>query len=449
MPVTMRDLMGMQLTRGQQRGGGLMRQTGGGPQRQIQTTYNPSQARRDTDSGVDDITYQKKLLEEAKIQNALLAEEDKRLDLLYPTEGLETPEQTQSRVALRDLLGTQGLQERVSAGMSLDPETGEYRPTYTVQPSGMMGPSRFEGMTRTQQRQALTMANRSDLIKLLVPEKYEAKSPRGKLIADKEFYESIGDIEAVRSIEEVIATGSVGGKVAQNYLLPNGQVVLSFDGGRTYMTEGGTEKIPFDAMKVPATTGLRELQAGKIRGAARKAVGTDIPETVEDVEAMAKLGTGPYAFLATAIEALAGGLGADYVFGKNGIFPNVAESRQTLRAIRQLGKEALLNSARGAIWEQEKINELFPDPDKIFVNPRVEAGKFDVMRKKLEQEKAYNNKAISNTATPPKMVEKLLQSNYDIDRLFAIIGTGEEEVTTLTMPDGSIQKFDKAGKRIE
>ena len=217
MSVTMEDLMGMAMMGGQQQGGGgLARQIGGQPQRQIQTTYNPSQARQDTDSGADNITRLQNLLEEAKMQNALLAEEDKRLDLLYPTEGLETSEQTQSRVALRDLLGTQGLQEKVSSGMSLDPETGEYRPTYTVQPSGMMGPSKFEGMTTTQKRQALANMGRPDLIKLLVPEGRAVKpqSTIGKEIADLRVAEETGDIEAVKLIKDKITKAAKAEKIS-------------------------------------------------------------------------------------------------------------------------------------------------------------------------------------------------------------------------------------------
>ena len=72
----------------------------------------------------------------------------------------------------------------------------------------------------------------------------------------------------------------------------------------------------------------------------------------------------------------------------------------------------------------------------------------------LRLEKDFNNKAITIAITP-KEAAKLRQSNQEIDRLLAIIGDGKKTgqqvsgTTTVTMPDGSIQEFDKSGKRVQ
>jgi len=75
--------------------------------------------------------------------------------------------------------------------------------------------------------------------------------------------------------------------------------------------------------------------------------------------------------LAAAFDAIAGGMGIDLVLGKEGFFTETQENRQVLRTIKQIGKAALMNSSRGAIWEQQRIDRLFPDPDRFWRNPRT------------------------------------------------------------------------------
>ncbi|MFH1883437.1 MAG: hypothetical protein ABIL62_12085, partial [Planctomycetota bacterium] len=110
-------------------------------------------------------------------------------------------------------------------------------------------------------------------------------------------------------------------------------------------------------------------------------------------------------------------------------FPDMADAKQYLRSVKQMGKAALMNSARGAIWEQQRIDELFPDPDKTFTNPRIEARKFGNLMSILSQEKTFNNQAIIESLTP-KEVEKYRTSNNEIDRLLSLISEPSTGIST-------------------
>jgi len=233
-------------------------------------------------------------------------------------------------------------------------------------------------------------------------------------------------------------------KTAQGFLLPDNTTVLSYDGGRTYKGKNGkTLPMPYNAVKTSVTMTGQEIAMMKAK---KQAEGTlrGTPGTMPGImpERAAQKGTGPYRMLAATIDAILGGMGADLLIGKEGFFPDTQENRQLLRTIKQVGKSALMNSSRGAIWEQEKIDKLFPDPNKLFANPRTEARKFKVLREVLLQEKDSNNRAIVAAITPEE-VSGLRKSNIDINKLLALIGKNtEREITTQeefdALPSGSI-----------
>ena len=228
---------------------------------------------------------------------------------------------------------------------------------------------------------------------------------------------------------------------AQNYLLPDNSIVRSFDGGRTYEeADGRTHSMPYTAVKITATVTGEELGMIKAKGAVEKEtkIATGLLET-KTAEEAAKGGTGPYRKLAAVIDNVLGGVGVDIIFGKEGIFPDTQENRQILRTIKQTGKMALMTSSRGAIYEQKIIDTLFPDPDKTWRNPRIEANKFKVLRQTLITEREFNNRAIQ-TAVSPKEVSDLRKSNTEIDRLLALMGQGQPKqgISPLTEDDESL-----------
>lgn len=245
------------------------------------------------------------------------------------------------------------------------------------------------------------------------------------------------------------AQGFIEGKIAkpvegQAFLLPDGLTfVTSFDGGKTYTTDAG-EKVKIPSGSVPADIELRG-EALRMMQAQRKAAktlsGAQAPVGLPSAEEAALGGTGPFAALAAGVEAVLGGIGADLIFGKDGLFPETADNRQSLRIYKQLGKQALINSSRGAVWEQERIDKLFPDPDKIWRNPRTEARKFKILRETLLTVKLTNLQAIIDS-TDPGEVAKLTKSNIDIDRLLAIIKS-PGETAGITVSDEDQALLDK------
>jgi hypothetical protein len=188
--------------------------------------------------------------------------------------------------------------------------------------------------------------------------------------------------------------------------------------------------LPFDAVKVKTELSGKDLSVIE----AKKQAGADLgkgrePSGSIPVNEIAKGGTGPWNMLKAAIDNLFGGAGIDALFGAEGFFPDTQQNRQVLRVIKQVGKSALMNSSRGAIWEQERIDKLFPDPDRFFTNPRTEAKKFKTLRDTLVMEKEFNNKAIQ-AAVDPVEVSKLRQANIEIDRLLILIQPGNKGMTS-------------------
>ena len=264
--------------------------------------------------------------------------------------------------------------------------------------------------------------------------------------------------------EEAKPTGA--GKKAINMYLPGSkEVVISHDNGRTYLApDGSSIDVPSDALviggeaPISETRGLiqqAEIEKGldKDKEGAEK-ISKDEKNFTSRAEEAAKGGTGPYAKLKAGVNAVFGGLGFDAAFGKkDGFFPDTQENRQFLNILKQTGKEALLNSARGAIWEQEKIDQLFADPSKFWTNPETEAGKFTIIRDMMTMEKEFNNKAMLSPAASPEEITTLRDSNRKIDLLLSFLSqeatAQPTETTTVLMPDGSTQTFDASGKRIQ
>jgi len=229
-------------------------------------------------------------------------------------------------------------------------------------------------------------------------------------------------------IPEGLTTSKPAERSAQNYLLKSGETVISYDKGKTFVgSKSENINMPYDAVKV--TPSMSEVQMLRSQERAKNELKKPAGDESEKESALStietKSGVGPYSMLSAAIDNVAGGLGVDAIFGREGFFPETQKSRQMLRTIKQVGKSALMNSSRGAIWEQQRIDDLFPDPSKVFVNPATEAKKFVTVRKVLASEREFNNQAIQ-MSTDPKEISALNKSNLEIDRLLALIGTGKD-----------------------
>jgi len=215
-------------------------------------------------------------------------------------------------------------------------------------------------------------------------------------------------------------------KEGKSYLLPDGTMVQSFDGGRTYLNENGENvNMPTGAVRSNyqfTGSDYNALMAKK--EATAELEGRAAPDRIGDVERSARIGTGPYANLKAFVDAVVGGVGLDKLIGKNGLYQTEQQARQELKTIRQIGKGVLMNSKRWSIREQERIDELFPEPGALLRNPVTEAKKFKTLRKIMKMERHFNNQSIK-TAVTPKEVERLREANNEIDRFLYIIGEDE------------------------
>jgi hypothetical protein len=251
---------------------------------------------------------------------------------------------------------------------------------------------------------------------------------------------------------EVLYTApeTYGDKTAVGFMLPNGNSVLSYDGGRTYKDplSGDTRSMPSNAVRMGTESGVEQARAAEAVTRAREELGAAPPggasptgtTATQDaprrtLEGAARggedwglfhgaAGTGPGGRLRAATDAVIGGLGLDRAFGADGVFPETQDNRQFLRTVRQLSKNALLQSARGAIWEQQRVEELFPNPDTFWTNPTTEANKVRVMRDILSEERSLNTQLIASGTLSPDRIEELTSGNLQIDRALSLIGEG-------------------------
>jgi hypothetical protein len=280
-----------------------------------------------------------------------------------------------------------------------------------------------------QYDQALAEVTKDLDAKELMKDGYKELSEKTVAAQDRKSREA--EAEKNRKSKEKIERAKIAGKEptqakAVTWLLPNLDVVRSFDGGKTYVGENNKSvQMPFGAFKFSGQFTGTEISTLK----GKKALGKESkPATEQSSSAIeaARAGTGVWANVGAALDAVAGGVGIDTMLGKDGFFKDTQDARQKLRIIKQLGKSAFMNSSRGAIWEQKKIDKLFPNPNMIFVNPSTEARKVESLRKALAIEKDFNNQAMEKSANP-KEIERFTQSNTDIDRLLAHLGVGEQQ----------------------
>jgi hypothetical protein len=290
-----------------------------------------------------------------------------------------------------------------------------------------------------------------------LPKKKTTTSSLAKLIDERASLKATGvpdDDPRIKAYDSKISGADKTG--AQNFLLPNGDMVLSYDKGRTYTSrDGATLTIPPGTVKVPAGATMTGLRTQRAKQEAKEAIaGEEAKPPAMSAEEAARGGTGPYAMLKAAVDNVLGGIGIDAVFGQDGFFQDTQENRQALRAIKQIGKAALINSPRFPVAEQKTVDKLFATPDTFFTNPVTEANKFQVLRDVMKETRDFNNRAIVDASA--KDVAKLKQSNREIDRFLSLIGEGEQTaaVTTVSsdadydaVPSGSIYTAPDGSRR--
>ena len=147
----------------------------------------------------------------------------------------------------------------------------------------------------------------------------------------------------------------------------------------------------------------------------------DIWEAIEE-------GTGPWAAaragLARILSPVSSPLGPDYDF-----FGDTRASRNYLKLIEKLTKQALVMSRNNAVTEQLMVGNLYPNPDSLLTTPEVEADKLRQMRDAFLVVKERNLNSILGTRDAQSRAD-WQAANRDIDRLLWLIAVEPPDETT-------------------
>jgi hypothetical protein len=274
----------------------------------------------------------------------------------------------------------------------------------------------------------------------------------GQPVGDAVPRESLDRLQAKQDIEteaklkiereKAKLASKAGNAKPDNYQLPDGRTVLSYD-HKTYIDPdtGQIGALPSDSVRLGRETAAAETRIGKARAEAEKeVVGALQPQTKTMVSAALEGGVGPWSNLAAGIDAVVGGLGVNEALGyKGSLFPETAKNRTYLRALRQLGKAAFVNNPRFPIAEQQLVNDLLPDPDTFWQNPGTTANEVVELRTVLNGWKAANNEIIATAPLDPKTLGELVAKNAEIDRFLSLMGAGSAELRTEAPEIGTVE----------
>jgi hypothetical protein len=228
--------------------------------------------------------------------------------------------------------------------------------------------------------------------------------------------------------------------------------VLSYDGGRTYVSPDGqirsmpadgvvplSDTIAYDVMRAErlrATAGNQLEQLDEQLGLTMRGGDRDNPTSISSADAglvrdalqAARRGTGPWSGIGALVDNVAGGMIPNQAIRT--YFQNNQENRQFLRGVTILGRSALVVNPRFPVAEMERVGALFPDPDVFFRNPESEALKLIELKSLVLAQKRANLSAISQGISDPATLQAVLANNFEIDRLLGLLQT---------VPDGTNQ----------
>jgi len=232
----------------------------------------------------------------------------------------------------------------------------------------------------------------------------------------------------------------------------NNETVLSYDGGRTYVSPDGqmrsmpadgvaplSDTIAYDVMRAErlralAGNQLQELdeQLGlTMRGGDREnptSINSADAGLVRDALQAARQGTGPWSGIGALVDNVVGGMIPSEAVRT--YFKNNQENRQFLRGVTILGRSALVVNPRFPVAEMERVGVLFPDPDAFFRNPESEALKLIELKSLVLAQKRANLAAINQGIPDAGTLQAVLSNNFEIERLLGLLQT---------VPDGTSQ----------
>jgi hypothetical protein len=209
------------------------------------------------------------------------------------------------------------------------------------------------------------------------------------------------------------------------------KIVLSYDGGRSYInTQGDNVPMPTEGAVPVSDTIASEIQK-KQRIYAR--AGEALTQLNDDVSTAMGVPDDLRLILRNADEAAMNGTGfaaklftiADKTIGQ---FPGVTAFQETeadkqyLRAITQMTKSALVLNRRFPVAELNKVELLYPNVDDFFVSRVSETNKLREIKRVALAQKKQNLTKLSEGGLSDEIIKDVQSNNHQIDRLLAYLG---------------------------
>lgn len=200
-------------------------------------------------------------------------------------------------------------------------------------------------------------------------------------------------------------------------------------------------------------TGQRADRAAAI-AASRARATADIPSRVQRVQNItpegeaqptaaapattvfeaASKGTGP---VATGKEVISNLLGP-FISGR--VFADTTESRQALRIFNQEAKTALVNNPRFPVAEQQVVQKLLGDTEKVFKDPDVARQDMVQLHDFLTRKRQTNQSLISAGGIPRSSETDLREQNVALDRVLNLMGDPNQADTANAFDDPEKEK---------
>lgn len=145
-------------------------------------------------------------------------------------------------------------------------------------------------------------------------------------------------------------------------------------------------------------------------------------ETVITQETLRK-GTGPF----SATIAFMSNVFGPFVPGLSGTAKENKEARKSLAVFSQRAKSALLNSSRGAIWEQQILEGRILPTSKIFTDPRAEFAGLIKLRDILKEELSFQKEVLQQPTLDLSTRKKIISNNIELETLIRQISEGKSQ----------------------
>ncbi len=134
-------------------------------------------------------------------------------------------------------------------------------------------------------------------------------------------------------------------------------------------------------------------------------------------------GTGPF----SATVAFMSNVFGPFLPGLSETAKENKEARKSLSVFSQRAKSALLNSSRGAIWEQQILEgRILPTP-KILVDPQAEFAGLIKLRDILGEELSFQKNVLQQPNLDLSTRKKLISNNIELEALIRQISQGQQQ----------------------